>query len=284
VVGDVVWVVQNDNSGQGQQRWPLFHPSEADPDAGYRQYAYTIVFRLDTQPQDAHVLRIDYLTIAPRLAQLEFVVNGVAGRAYLRPHPSQSSEIRLLSGLHTAIYSEGRAEIIVPAALLHAGENRIVLIARDSGETIAVERIEAIRRLDRMASGAGLIYQALAFARLADTPAAPVARLQIAPSVLYRRDMSGALVEPCNIYIELAGGISATTLRLELREGEREQQIDIPLPATSFGHVHAVFDLFDGAGAVEYFVAGCVNKQEFQQSGTLARRRKWNVYVTPHAM
>ena len=38
-VGEVVWRV-----GESGQRWPLFHPSEADPEGGYRRHPYAIEF------------------------------------------------------------------------------------------------------------------------------------------------------------------------------------------------------------------------------------------------
>jgi hypothetical protein len=282
LLGDVVWQVPAEGQ-PAQQRWPLFHPSEADPDAGYRLHPYTIMFSLEQTPHQAHRLRIHYLAIAPRLAYLEIVVNGASGVGYLRPHPSQSGEIRLQSGLHTTIYAEGCVDVIIPAELLRAGENRLVLISRDGGETLLVDRIEAIRRLDRMASGAGFVYQAISFARLAGAPAAKLAGVEIAPSVIYHRNASGALVERCHIYLELSAAVSAGTWILALHDAEHEDRIDIAIPAAQFGHIHAVFDLFDGASPVEYSLQGQVNGVEWSQQGTLIRRRKWKVYLTPHA-
>lgn len=280
--GDVVWNVPGDGPAT-QQRWPLFHPSEADPDGGYRLHPYTITFSLDHRPEGSYLLRIDYLVIAPRLAYLEIAVNGVAGVAYLRPRPSQSGEIRLLSGLHTTIYSDGVAEVVVPASLLREGANRLVLISRDGGETILVDRIEAIRRLDRMASGAGFVYQAITFSRLAREQAPDVVRLEIRPSVVYRKDEQGALVERCHLYLELSCGSDPMTLTLSLRDASRREAIELRLPAAPFGHIRRAFDLFDGEGAVEYVVHGRVQGVEFRQQGTFARRRKWKVYLTPHA-
>jgi hypothetical protein len=281
LLGDVAWRVPSDGQPT-QQRWPLFHPSEADPDAGYRLHPYTIEFSLAEAPREAHLLRIHYLAIAPRLAHLEIVVNGVSGFAYLRPRPSQSGEIRLQSGLHTTIYAEGILELIVPAALLRAGENRLTLISRDGGETLLVDRIEAIRRLDRMASGAGFIYQALSFARLANAPA-DLVKVEIAPSVIYHADAGGALAERCQIYIELGRAVAATALTLTLHDRQREDRVSIAIPATQFGHIQATFDLFDGDGPVEYSLQGIINGAAFNQTGVLSRRRKWKVYLTPHA-
>ena len=49
LLGDVVWCVPRDGQ-PAQQRWPLFHPSQADPDAGYRLHPYTIEFWLEQAP------------------------------------------------------------------------------------------------------------------------------------------------------------------------------------------------------------------------------------------
>jgi hypothetical protein len=89
------------NGDKKNQKWPLFHPSEADPDGGYRLYPYTIQFHLDEEPNNSYCLKINYLVIAPRLAYLEVNVNGVKGNGYLHPKPSESGEITLHSGLHT---------------------------------------------------------------------------------------------------------------------------------------------------------------------------------------
>lgn len=280
--GEVVWRVPHDGSAPAQ-RWPLFHPSEADPDGGYRLYPYAIEFDLDHEPSGAYALSIDYLVIAPRLANLEIRVNGASGRAYLRPAPSQGGEIRLLAGLHTTIYAEGLAEIAVPAELLRHGQNRIELISRDDGDTIMLDNIEAIRRLDRMANGAGFVYQRLALVRRDRQPQSTVARIEIKPTVVYRTLADGSLVERCHVYVELSRPIEAARLTLTLHGDERSERIELPLPTSTLGHLRHTFDLFDGDGPVRYTIEGAIDGEPIQQRGTFQRRRKWNVYLTPHA-
>lgn len=278
-----VWRVAGTSAEPQKQQWPLFHPSEADPDAGYRLHPYTIEFSLDSAPAVPHLLRIHSLVITPRLPHLEVQVNGVSGCAYLRPTPSQSGEIRVHAGLHTTIYSEGVAEIIIPPALLQQGENRLTLICRDAGEMILVERTEAIKRLDRMASSAGLLYQWITFSRLDDQPRGTVAKLTIKPSIIYRKATGGSLVERCHLYLELRRGIEPTQLTLSLENDGRTEQMTVPVRATAFGHLHQAFELFDGHGPVKYCVRGEVNGEVFEQAGQFVRRRKWKVYLTPHA-
>jgi hypothetical protein len=277
-LGDVVWDADVDEPGR---RWPLFHPSEADPDGGYRARPYTVRFTLPAVAPAGYALRVAYLTIAPRLAHLELAVNGVVGRAYLRPAPSASGEIRLLSGLHTAIYAEGLAEVILPAALLRPGANELALTARDPGEVLRVANPEAVKRLDRMANGAGLIYQRLSLARLPVAPAAPVAALELRPTVLYTRRPDGALAERCHLFVELAAAAAPAALRLEAAGCP---PVALALPAAPFGHLRASFDLPDGpAPAVPYTLTGELGGAPLRHAGTLVRRRKWTVFVAPHA-
>lgn len=272
-------VVLQVSAAAGTRRWPLFHPSEADPDGGYRLHPYTIQFHIAEEPQGAYLLRLCYLAIAPRLAFLEVAVNGVSGAVYLRPEPGRSGEIRLHAGLHTTIYAEGVAEVLIPASLLRRGANALVLTARDEGEVLRVDRPEAIKRLDRMANGAGFIYQQLTLLHQPAPPADPVRRVAVVPTVLYRRGRDGELVERCFVEVELAGGCPAGEMRLTLREGDREERHALALPARPFGHVRLPFDLFDGDGEVAWRLEG----PGWVREGRLRRKRKWLVYITPHA-
>lgn len=265
--GDITWRVPPGGREEGPVRWPLFHPSEADPDSGYRLHPYTIEFHVEGQPADAYILCVDYLVIAPRLGFLEMRINGVAGHAFFRPRPSQSGEIVLQWGLHAAIYSDGTAEVVVPGALLRPGLNRLELIARDEGEVIRVDRIEAIKRLDRAANGAGFIYQGLAFEAARPRPH----RLELEASPFYRR--SGEVI---HVYVELGSAFAGGTVTVEAGAFRQELQ----LPAAEFGHLHLTFDLPDGPEAtVPYRISGA----GFDQSGEIRRKKKWQVFITPHA-
>ena len=296
-LGDVVWEASG-RDGQ-PQRWPLFHPSEADPDAGYRLHPYTVRFALDEEPGGAYALRLRYLTIAPRLAHLELTVNGVSGLAYLRPAPSESGEIRLHAGLHTTIYAEGEAEVIIPGALLRRGSNTLVLTARDGGEVLRVTNPEAVKRLDRMANGAGLVYQELRFEQVAESSekaegagrtsyglgtTACSLRVELRPTVLYRQLPGGELAERCDLYLELAGPTAGGSLTLELRDERRSETLSLAVPQAAFGHLRIPFELFDGpTPTVAYRLWGELDGAPLELKGTLSRRRKWTVYVAPHA-
>ena len=264
--GDVVYRVPHAGMEEGPQQWPLFHPSEADPEAGYRLYTYAVEFVLDQEPVGEFELRLDYLVIAPRLASLEVRVGGESGRVYLRPRPSVSGEIRLRAGLHTTIYSEGTATVAIPSRVLCRGMNRMEFLAHDEGEVLRVERIDAIKRLDRMANGAGFIYEGLSL--VAVDRVAP--RVVVEPTVLYRAADGGGLVERCYVHAEECPPGSYT---VALSTGD-----SVPFAVgEGFGHVRVAFDLPDGEGPVRWSV------RSLACEGSFVRRRKWQVYVAPHA-
>ena len=277
--GEVVWRV-----GLGTpQRWPLYHPSEADPDAGYRARPYRIEFKLEHDPAGAYELRVHYLEIAPRLPHLEIRINGTTGRAFLRPHPSTSGEIRLHAGLHTTIYAEGVMEVVIPATLLRRGINTLELICRDDGEVVRIINPEAIKRLDRMANGAGIIYQYLTFSQIEDTPETQVRQVELKPSVLYTRDDHGTLLAHGDLYLELTGLAEDIQLTLELRDDVSEQSLELSSPGAAFGHLSFPFTFFDGENPVAYRLTGTVDGERLEQHGTLRRHRKWKVFVSAHA-
>ena len=276
---EVIW-----DTAQGEnQTWPMFHPSEADPDFGYQSRPYTIKFGLDDDPSGSYILRIHYLVIAPRLAYLEININGTNGNAYLRPSPSESGEIQLHSGLHTTIYSDGIIEVTIPAKLLKQGENVMELISRDGGEYIFVDNIEKIKRLDRMANGAGFIYQSIALINQEAQLTNNINKLTIKPSILYKENDQGQLVEQCNLYLESNHPLENSDLTLELQLANEKQKVNIPIPSINFGHITDQFNLLDGEGTVPYTIHGTINGEPFEQSGELKRRRKWKVYITPHS-
>lgn len=283
-LGEVLWRV-----GYPDQRWPAYHPSEADPLGGYREHPRRIAFDLAAEPAGTYVLAIDYFTICPRLPHLEVRIAGESGRALLKPVPSRSGEVLVHAGLHSAIYSEGSVEVAIPARLLCRGENVVELVCRDEAEVLRVEDRAAVERLDRMANGAGIYYRRLRLLkgtkpdRSGATPGLPLRRVTLEPTVLYRRGSAGDLSCRCLVDVELLDGCEATPLLLHLKDATSERTVPLELPATDFGHRRLAFDLWDGEGEVSYAVQTEGVGKPPLANGTFRRRRKWRVYVAAHA-
>ncbi len=282
-LGDIAWDADAGRSADGGDKWPMFQPSEADPESGYRLHPYTIRFTISGTPAPAYLLRLHLLTIMPRLSFLDVGVNGTYGEVQLRAAPSDSGDIALHSGLHTTIYADGVADVIIPGRLLRQGKNELALVARDAGETIRVDRVEAAKRLDRMANAAGVLYRAIEWFE-AEAAEAPIARAEAVSTVVYARGAAGSLRNECKLYVELGAGIASGRLTLSL-EGEDGLAAEVPLRIGSmpFGHLAIPFDIPDGAGDVRYALTGDVDGSPVALAGTFRRRRKWTVYVTPHA-
>jgi hypothetical protein len=94
-MSEVVWRVPSAEQSTGAQRWPAFHPSEADPDGGYRLHPYVIEFHLD-EPLPAACLRLHHLITTARLGYLEVQVNEVPAQVYFHATPSTLDTIWLM--------------------------------------------------------------------------------------------------------------------------------------------------------------------------------------------
>ncbi|MHB2018349.1 MAG: glycosyl hydrolase-related protein [Candidatus Xenobia bacterium] len=240
-------------------KWPMFQPSAADPAAGNRTHPARIEFVLE-EVAPAYELEIQYLTVAPRLASLEVTVNGVRGTVWLDARPD-AEPVRLQAGLHTTIHARGTARIVLPP--LQCGENAMEIVARDEPPVLRVENPEAIKRLDRMANGAGIIYEKLS---LHAQPTRPETQLSIHPTVLYREGKARA-------FARLALGAAIPSSKLHIND------ITLDVPAAAFGHLALPFDIPDGNGPYAYHAE--LNGQTFE--GRVNRARKWTVYVAPHS-
>ncbi|SKA85423.1 Glycosyl hydrolases family 38 C-terminal domain-containing protein [Clostridium sp. USBA 49] len=282
-VKDVVWNVdEKKNTLDEEEKWPLFHANEADPDAGYRLHPYVINFSLGEEPAQNYELRIDFLMISPRLPYLEVNVNGVVGNAYLLPHPSNSNKIKISAGLHTSIYSEGSVKIVIPSEYLKKGKNTIILTSRDKGEVLKTDNIEKIKRLDRMANPAGFNYQYLAFSKIQEEINSTLNSAVVVPTVIYKKNINGELVEKCSFYLQFNKKVNGGNLTLTLKEGNREEKADFEISETALGHYKLDFDVFDGEGKVEYLLTGQINGEAIEERGKFKRKKKWKVYLTPH--
>ncbi len=265
--------------------WPSFHVSQADPDGGYKNYTYTVKFRME-QPRDA-LLHIGVIVSTPRIPAILLSVNGSEGMVYPFPAPSRDKEIRPGHALHAAIYNRQDVRVFLPAHLFRAGENELSITAIDDLPEVMVTGSEAVARLDRMADACGWHYGALELTTgevetrgsavestdaVVETPGAVVR-----PTVLYaRRD--GKLVERVDVTLTPKAGCTEVSGNLRLSWAGGSTDVPYAMAARAFGEYTFTCWVPDGEDDICYELTGAVT-----QSGQVKRCRKWKVYLTPHA-
>ncbi len=252
--------------------WPSFHASPADPDGGYADHTYTVRFEME-KPQPC-TLRLAVIASTPRLPDIRIDINGHTGMLYPYPTPSREAEIKPAQALHAAIYSRDELTVALPAGLFLAGENTLSVTAVDEAPYLRVDNQQAVLRLDRMASACGFHYGILAL----HPGGEPESFFAVRPGVVYVRD-GETLLEKCECILspspsrteEIAG-------RIALSWEGGDMNMPYAFPRNAFGQYRMPFLLPDGQGQVKYEAQGIV-----AASGSFSRRRKWNVYTTPHA-
>ncbi len=253
--------------------WPSFHASPADPDGGYREHAYTVVFNLDSE-RDC-LLRLKIYVSTPRVPNLRVLVNGQAGDWFPWPRPAEDRVIRPAHALHASIYNSDEVELFIPGNLFRAGENRLTLTTVDAEPFVRVENREAVLRLDRMAGACGFYYAELSLQEAGAVRPAP--SLQVRPRVTYIRAGDG-LAERCSLVLTPPPGVPEAAGEVRFTWDGGAMTLPYRLGGRAFGQCQADFLLPDGEGPVRWKALGAVEAE-----GEFLRRRKWNVYTTPHA-
>ncbi|PYE54598.1 glycosyl hydrolase-related protein [Deinococcus yavapaiensis] len=257
----VTWRVARDGNV-----WPIFQASEADPEGGYRAQTRRVEFDLDRVTSDFELV-LDVLVIAPRVPTLHLTVNGMAGAVHLSPKASESGEIRLLSGLHTSIYADERLTVALPRQLFRTGANVLEITAVDGGDVLRIDSPDKIARLDRMANGAGVIWQHLALREADD----PTTVLTIEPSVLHR-EVDGVLTGRVDVILR-----HPTADRLKLRLDDLD--VDLPVAPTVFGDVTFTLQVPRVEADLRVEASHGARTWTF----TVPRKRLWTVYVAAHS-
>lgn len=277
-----VWTIGENGRQTDADSWPLFHVSNADPDGGYKPHPYTVRFRLEEAAAPAYRLSLHFIVTTPRTPYVAIIVNGTEGKGFLHPAPAADGIMKPKHSLHTTIFAKGTMEMIIPGDALRTGWNELTVEARDDDPIVHVHNPQAVLRLDRMADAAGFYYDWMAFEALSALPDQAVVRLRVKPSVLYRQE-GDKLLERVDAYLEFGRSYAGEELKLMLTGADgRKMRIPLQSAASRFGHAALSFDIEDGEGPVDYVLEGNANGLAIDERGRFRRRRKWQVYTTPH--
>ncbi len=242
--------------------WPAMQPGSQNRDAGAKPYPYTIVFTLDQRPRGTYRLTVSVLLTHSRVPNLGVEINGHRGEFFF---DRKMSYYPGDGGVDSPVYGGDRIEISLPASFLRAGENKLLVTA-----------------LDDPKDGPGdswLNYDAL---RLTHDDAEHAARVQVK-------------AEPTDFYVPGAGGLSELTSvtvtaneplrdgRVTAKIGDRTADQAIEAGGRDFGEWREDIALpeFKPGTAAELMVR--VNGRTQRSHVVLQPKRKWTLYVAPHA-
>jgi len=259
----------------GQSRdaedWPRFQPGPANGLAGGRLHPFTILFSLPQKPTGVYRLTIAILYETPRLSHLCANINGHTGSFYFQP--KLNYEAGDWEGTFVPQTSTDTKVIEIRAAWLQKGENRLVLTALDSPDTVETS-------LGSIALGhTGVIYDAL---RLTQSPAERYAAgritARVEPTIFYRPEKSGLaeIVEarvsfsaiPKNGEASLRVGGKLIVQTFEASGEFGELLFEFPVPEWQ-GALPAIFQIKSRSSRKSFPVK-------------LAPQKKWTVFIVPH--
>lgn len=272
-------VVVRIGTGKDAGQWPNFHPGSGNGAFGGHPYQYSLVFDLPASAvQGVFYLDLSLLFRQPRMPLLELEINGHRGRYYFDPDPM--FDLGAISDEFNPTRSVARRKIALPAALFHAGENRITLVAVDAPSAVITNRNVGGD------GDSGFYYDSLALTR--DPDAAFVEKLEVnlTPTVFFRKTGKG-IEEECQLTIGFPGAWPGGRVRVTL--GKFTMRMETP-KASEFGEARyailvpgdepagtARIDLSDNLPGENSATA---NERTFNVKFVPAR--KWKLFYAPN--
>ena len=256
--------------GKDGEDWLRFQPGPANGLAGGRAHPFTIIFSLPEPPVGVYRLTVGILYETPRLSHLHLEINGHAGSFYFDPRLEYGAGD--WEGTFVPQTSTDRKVIEIPAKWLQQGENRLVLTAADTPDTVQ-------NSLGSIALGhTGLIYDAL---KLTQSARGKYRASQIAstvtPTVFFRSQSAGLteIVEGLVSFLQMPKMVEAT---LETGGKKVTQQ------ATSrdeFGELRFEFSVPEWQGEQSATLAVTTSGRTKKFPVQLKAQKKWTVFIVP---
>ena len=242
--------------------WPAFQPGSEMKGLGGRPHPYTILFNLDHPPKGLYRLIISVILQGPRIPNLSLSLNGKSGLVYfdrkLSYYPGDSS-------VDSPIYGEAQVEITLPTPALRAGENKLVLTAVDDPK-------------DGDGDSA-LFYDALKLTQEPATKTSTAPQVAVEPTVLYTRK-DNQLYEL--IYVTVVPGQKVSKGEVTMTVGQVKLHQELS-SEWDFGQQRLIFEVPELSGKSAALLSVNVNGKTSRFPVTLEPKRKWTLYVVPHA-
>ncbi|HLJ88336.1 MAG TPA: polysaccharide lyase family protein, partial [Candidatus Angelobacter sp.] len=269
-----------EQSKQNPHDWPRFQPGPANGFAGGRLHPFTILFDLPEKPSGAYKLTVAILYETPRLSHLRLDVNGRAGDFYF--HPKLDYGAGDWEGTFVPQTSVDTKDIEIPTQWLRQGENKFILTAVDSPDTVE-------NSLGSIALGhTGLVYDALKLIQeasvsgsLGSEPRNEGIQATLSPTIFFRSEPDGLknVVKATVTVGPIPPGRSTGEATLELPGSKLTQRF---AASGEFGEVKLQFLVPEWQDVVEAKLHIHWLGKEMTVPFQLAAAKKWTIYVIPH--
>ena len=249
--------------GQSEAKdWPAHQPGSQNKDTGAHAFPYTVLFNLADKPKGAYRLTVAVQLTRSRVPSLLVEINGRSGLFYFHRKISYYPGD---GGVDSPIYGSDQIEIPLPTSALLLGENKLVLTAWDDPK-----------------DGEGdswLNYDALRLSQNPTEKHAYVPQATVEPTIYYVQK-EGKLLELTDVTVTLGDKVrkgevilitGGNTYRSELA-GLRD-----------FGQQRVQFSIPELTQNTPGQVTIRLNGKTYRSQVTLEPRRKWTLYVVPHA-
>ena len=247
--------------------WLRFQPGPANGVAGGRLHPFNIRFSLAEAPHGTYALRIAVLYETPRLSTLRVEINGHAGD--LRFQPRLDYAAGDWEGTFVPQTSSAERTILLPAAWLHTGENRVVLTALDVPET------PQNSQGDIAPGESGIVYDALSLTEHVRA-VRPSVHLSATPTIFFTR-AEADLREQVEVCADAEAG-ARLPLQLGMHAGSYAQTVPITGPTHEFGDSCAMFEVPEWTGTR----SAELSAGETRETVSLTAQKKWTILVVPH--
>lgn len=234
-------------------------PASQTAGGGATSTPYTIVFDLPSQPTGEYHLRISTLLVNPSLPDLMVEINGHRGRYFFE------RKISYYPGddrIDSPIYGGDTLDIVIPAAFLRAGENRLILTAVSDSQNPDVQ--------------ASLIYDAL---ELSQAPhAGPEITAATKPTVFYRQK-ANQLYELTTVTLTSTRPLRSKEVQLSIGA----HVLHMPLKTENdFGQERLDFEVPEFSVPTPAVLSILGNGKHYRFRTMLTPERKWSIFLVPH--
>ncbi len=247
--GDIIYRI---GTSQPKHDWSFVHPGPADYWAGSRVHPFTIEFDLPQAPATPLRLRIALVDVQSQVpTSMALRIGDATGTFRLRNGVNEGSLYDPAHGQPQEVSAQ------LPAAMFHAGLNRIVV----------------------WSTGSWFLYDAISLTAEPPGGKPRVKSLTLDPTVLIKRMAGGGLGQVVLARIEIEGPVEVPTLTVEAAGAK----VSTPTALPVFGTLEQEVIVPEVKAPTDITVTASVGESRTSATLRLTPVRHWHIFMAPSA-